>query len=374
MYAGIKPDLKIENSSSQSEEQSFSGDEHDDDDHTHEEEGDYYNMTYIQKSDKNKLTFNLARFSEIAQPISQFSPRKVCPICSKSYANPSHLQRHWDNVHPTHTFPAEPPPPYKCEYPNCSKSYVRRHDFDLHSKRHDSDKGTDIRCPTCSKTFRFASSLSRHISLTHKSLVTKYRCPEDSCSRTFARKDQLVTHHNTKHATSSAIKLVHSDLSNLEKELPNGSEDLKSKIFLRNVPPTVRTGPTGRKKARNCVLCGKSVTNMGAHLKTHKDPEDRVRHPCDICGSTFATRSGLTDHVESLHKDVVPHLCHHCGKSFKRRRDLGAHVKLHEGVGVEKQFGCDLCGKMFSRKSNLKAHGVQVHKILQVGEPNGGVE
>ncbi len=50
-----------------------------------------------------------------------------------------------------------------------------------------------------------------------------------------------------------------------------------------------------------------------------------IRHPCVMCGKSFATKSILSDHVKVAHSDVKKYQCARCGQKFALRNQLKKH-------------------------------------------------
>lgn len=97
---------------------------------------------------------------------------------------------------------------YKCSI--CSKSYTRNHNLVSHERTHRDLK--PFKCSSCDKLFTRHHDLKRHESLHLK--VKKFICrgmlsdnkTEWGCGRTFARKDSLLKHLQTKKARSKCIE------------------------------------------------------------------------------------------------------------------------------------------------------------------------
>ena len=68
---------------------------------------------------------------------------------------------------------------------------------------------------------------------------------------------------------------------------------------------------------KQCPLCLKTFalkTNMQVHYNTvHAKKKD---HKCPTCGKEFGEKSKLIRHIEQMHNLVRPHICPDCGASF----------------------------------------------------------
>jgi KRAB domain-containing zinc finger protein len=116
----------------------------------------------------------------------------------------------------------------------------------------------------------------------------------------------------------------------------------------------------GKKKAFMCEVCGKSFaqrSGLSHHLPMHSVVK---LFTCDVCGKTFRQRSGLTHHKQT-HSAVKAFTCSTCGKSFAQGSGLIHHRSTHSKV---KSFACHVCGKSFAQRSGLAHHKtIHVKKI-----------
>lgn len=101
-------------------------------------------------------------------------------------------------------------------------------------------------------------------------------------------------------------------------------------------------------------------------LSTHKkmihcDKKQQQSNVCDVCAKNFATRTGLHEHMSTIHqpreKDQVQ--CNDCGKWLMNNRCLKSHMILHSNV----EYNCDLCDYSTKKKVLLNRHQLtQVQK------------
>ena len=91
-----------------------------------------------------------------------------------------------------------------------------------------------------------------------------------------------------------------------------------------------------------------------------KSIHEKIRHPCDNCSASFASKHVLKIHVTSVHEGKNPHSCTTCDLVFPVKSRLNNHIKeVHENKN--RQI-CSICNKSFSHLGNLKAHIASVHE------------
>lgn len=76
-----------------------------------------------------------------------------CDKCEASFKRPEHLRLHINSVHLKFK-------PYKCEFPDCERSFAQIGDRNVHMKIHSDDKPHV--CSICRKAFRLAKGLRAH--------------------------------------------------------------------------------------------------------------------------------------------------------------------------------------------------------------------
>ena len=137
-----------------------------------------------------------------------------------------------------------------------------------------------------------------------------------------------------------------------------------------------------KKYDHHCEVCGKGFVERNI-LERHKEavhdtpetekykkkqiqkePVERV--VCPHCGSTFATKISLRNHIQVVHEDVKFE-CPHCNYSNGRKSNLDLHIKTkHEGL----TFPCPHCSYKATRKHNLKVHIKTTHEGLRFNCPH----
>ena len=127
---------------------------------------------------------------------------------------------------------------------------------------------------------------------------------------------------------------------------------------------------TQSKKPFKCNICGKSFavkTGLTRHRVIHADQSDvcgdsfakdvdlkrkhvgEKCHKCNICDATYARKGHLTRH-QQMYTGEKLFKCSECDKQFAKNYYLTAHMCIHTGGKPHK------CGRQFTRKSNLANH------------------
>ncbi|XP_026224989.1 uncharacterized protein LOC113168214 [Anabas testudineus] len=114
-------------------------------------------------------------------------------------------------------------------------------------------------------------------------------------------------------------------------------------------------------KTHNCNICGKSyisIRGLTEHVASHKGIKP---YKCKICHKAFSKQSILSTH-EWVHTEDKPHKCNLCPQSFILKHQLDIHTMSHTG---EKPYRCNVCNKSFS---HLRA--LSLHKAIHTGQKN----
>ncbi|XP_017050860.1 putative zinc finger protein 840 [Drosophila ficusphila] len=127
--------------------------------------------------------------SDIAKPYG-------CEVCRRSFATPGHLNAH-RIVHQD-----ERERCYKCDYPQCNKSFVARNSLFEHLKQHYSNE--EFKCDICGKTFKSTKNLQNHKQIHDK--VKRYVC--QICGSAFAQAAGLYLHKRRHNRPNGAVGAV----------------------------------------------------------------------------------------------------------------------------------------------------------------------
>ena len=80
---------------------------------------------------------------------------------------------------------------------------------------------------------------------------------------------------------------------------------------------------------------------------------------CPRCPSTYASKSGLTEHVRHIHENASRYRCDTCGKGFSIR----SHYYDYDAIrtSIIRDYVCTKCMEEFTLNRHLKAHMLHFH-------------
>ena len=110
-------------------------------------------------------------------------------------------------------------------------------------------------------------------------------------------------------------------------------------------------------KLFNCSECDHSFAKK-TELKRHINSVHDRKKPfnCSICNVMFSSAANLKKHV-CVHQE--PYNCPFCDRSFVEKAELTGHVNLaHDG---KKRFKCQICDHCFTNILDLNQHVSQTH-------------
>lgn len=277
-----------------------------------------------------------------------------CDLCERFFNTLGFLNKHKLHVHTNRSDWKYPCDLCRNVYP--TKSYLNKH-----VKRH--SHIYDFKCPLCTKTFKWKSSMQLHFTRAHG--VTNgnrkiHKCTE--CNEVFSVPSRLKRH-----------LLIHTKKSDYKCDYcPKKYKRKESlKIHLTQIHGLNKTNniPTSK-----CHLCGKifSIPSLlKTHLRTHSNARD---FQCEYCSTKYKRKDSLRFHLIQAHglkldgaelrSDEKVKLdgqfkCNQCTKTFQSESFLKQHTRYDHRK--EREFKCDYCDKEYTTKSSLDRHLAQLH-------------
>ncbi|XP_052748250.1 zinc finger protein 431-like isoform X2 [Galleria mellonella] len=255
-----------------------------------------------------------------------------------------------------------------------------------------SDKSTTLAttkfpCDYCEKTFRWKTSLRKHIERHSIEMGQKRKPYCEACRLTF-----MTTSNLQKHVRTSSKHQVQLKLRKLNDSLTEDSvTPEKQQAHIEQIKTLVNKS----KQKYSCTQCDKSFQwrgNLLRHLQSHTAKangdlicapcnrtfssiatykqhmtiskkhitEDEFKYMCSDCGQKFANKTQLRDHINWEHLKNYVHKCPLCQKVFKTHTSLYCHNQVVHQKG-HAELLCDHCGKHFANNAKLRTHITAIH-------------
>ncbi|XP_076094611.1 uncharacterized protein LOC143065128 [Mytilus galloprovincialis] len=222
----------------------------------------------------------------------------------------------------------------QCNYKTIRNGALRRHEM--------SHSSNVMHCNQCKYTTDDFISLDRHMKIKHDLAISKkkkktiYKCPK--CDYSSMMPSRYAAHLR-----------LHKDLSG------SGSSDIMLALQQFEEKPE-------EQQTFQCTLCSyKSIRKE--HLVRHVNNVHTDHRPflCDICGQSFKRKDALSQHkithVDKLNRNYAFH-CTVCKKPFRSKTHLNEHMAMHSNI---RQYLCDICGTSFKTKSCQQKHIKSIH-------------
>ncbi|XP_046141157.1 zinc finger protein 157-like isoform X10 [Osmia bicornis bicornis] len=244
---------------------------------------------------------------------------------------------------------------HTCEI--CYATFDRKSKHTRHMLKHSNSR--PHKCAICTKAFKTTAHLSRHMEV-HDEPLTLHAC--SMCDFKARTKPYLKIHYIRKHTQDYNYKCeqcgkmfkVQSDYTTHVKDhdaescvcdICGSSYPSKSSLYFHK-----HYKHKTKVKLFQCETCKKkfkSQKNLDNHMELHK-----IKYVCEQCGMEFKSKYGLTKHLRT-HSGEKSYLCAICGKTFGCLSSQKIHLLTHVG---ERPYVCDICGQSFTQRSPMMLH------------------
>ena len=249
---------------------------------------------------------------------------------------------------------------YICDIETCSESFARKEDLMLHKQSHYGEGRYFCTAEGCSMSFPQRGTLNRHLKI--HSGERPFICDAEGCSKSFKIKISLKRHQK-----------IHSDERAYVCDIEGCSKAYNTSGSLYQHKQT-HSG----KRPYICDIeaCGKSFSQnetLKRHQKIHTGKKEYIC-AVETCSKPFTQKEHLLRH-EMVHSGERPYICDSkgCTKTYTQKIGLIQHQKIHSGY---RPYVCDflrkkkkrgkivtlVCSKSFTEMSYLNRHKRTVHR------------
>ncbi|XP_055749458.1 zinc finger protein 892-like [Salvelinus fontinalis] len=236
-----------------------------------------------------------------------------CDICGEKFKCRDFLTRHKRSNHYTGII-------YSCSV--CGKTFRQATSRDTHERGH---TGKNYWCSDCGETFKERQDRDTHDCIVYKG-DRPFSCSE--CNEDFQRQYHLKQHQLEKHPLM-VDQTVHYKL--------------------------------------RCSVCGKVFTHIKwliRHERTHRGKNERrdndthesfVEDPINkqLESKDLEGQFGSVESSEApIRSEMIRYTCEICGKTWATKSGMRSHLVIHK----KKHYTCDVCGKVFRLKSLFTMH------------------
>ncbi|XP_023158901.1 zinc finger protein 479-like [Ceratitis capitata] len=334
-------------------------------------EVDYNNSNKVSR---DLETNNEKQFEKTNSGIKE--DKYFCKDCSIYFSHSLNYHRHMKQKHGKGLFTC----------PRCSKTFKYACYLNRHMRSHrppnaaqknktsssteEATKESNYTCSDCSMHFQRSSNYHVHMKKTHGVVKTEphLTCPQ--CGRTFKTTFKLNSHMRT-HRPMAEKRIF--PCPQCERKFQTKDYVARHIKFIHeNIRPFIceecGEGACTEAALREhmlthtndtpfiCEVCEKGFKNQ-SRLRNHMEIHSSNKHICSECGLQLNSRVTLNRHM-LVHSDVMSHKCDYCGREFKRAKTLKAHLILHSGL---RPYSCDFCDRTFANGANCRTHKKKSH-------------
>ncbi|CAB1327162.1 unnamed protein product [Coregonus sp. 'balchen'] len=263
-----------------------------------------------------------------------------CDICGEKFKHQIGLNKHKRLKHSVKT--------YSCSV--CGKMFLYSKQRDNHERKH---IGEDYWCSGCDKTFKERQDRDNHECIVYKG-ERPFSCSE--CNEDFQRQYHLKKHQMEKHPL-----LVEQTVSCKPTCSVCGKVFMYIKWLIRHERIHREKNERRDRDAHKSIvedpineqLESKDREGQFESAESSEAPirSEPIRYTCEICGTTWATKSNMRCHMV-IHRKMH-YTCDVCGKVFRLKSPFTIHQLRHKG---------------FKNQYQLKKHQLEKHP-LKVDQP-----
>ncbi|KYQ55306.1 Transcription factor IIIA, partial [Trachymyrmex zeteki] len=252
---------------------------------------------------------------------------------------------------------------YKCNYPNCSATFLRPNRLERHINSHTGERPYKCVHPGCTKSYTNSSHLKRH-SETHISVKKVYKCKE--CLMLMSTLHNLKRHYKRMHSEKKLSCKECGIAFNKRYQLVNHQAEQHSKSMYKCDKCTKSFGTLSifdrhrktHEKHYPCSECSEKFENLML-LNAHTKAKHVTTYKCDTCGKVFLNKDHLREHCKIHFEDrlVLPCPYDNCHRTYFFKSNLDEHIR---STHLGKKFYCDICSMGLTTKANLIRH-IQRH-------------
>ena len=312
------------------------------------------------KSKSNDSEFKIVQKRKLNR--DENLPDLKCILCSFKTKRPNHLSNHLTKHTPNEKLKQCHQCPFTC---------IRDIELTKHIKqKHSSDFVEQIyfECESCGKIYKFKSHLLEHqikehdhdAENNHNQPVKFYHC--NICSYK-TLKHSFLTRHLTKHQKKVPKK------EKMMKCLNCNYTTYKMSNFKRHL---LKHNDV---RKHFCIICGlgfKRSDTLKQHLATHGANANTIMSQngntvngifptCDVCQKICRSSSHLAEH-KTMHSNVRTFKCDLCLSSFKTKSQQLKHQKIVHPDKPKSLYQCPHCPQLISSFHNLIRHMKNFHE------------
>lgn len=246
---------------------------------------------------------------------------------------------------------------YKCTI--CNINYIHKYTYVAHMKQMHFGIENGFECDVCHKSYTKFCNLYRHMRTAHNQSLRQYKCEYPNCSRSFRQLTTRRKHYEEFHSHEplpSHLTRVTKKCRNLDEPNTFQHPTAQPSSSYCNTN-TLLVGPSSllfNKRNNICTICGKTFeTSYDLKVHTNNDHKKDMKFRCNICGAQKISKIKLDQHMFTVHNSQHV-ICDFCQKSLKSKSHLRQHIlSVHSGI---KPFSCAFCPAKFAAKNTLKVH------------------